>query len=191
MSKSGKQHEQRFAVYPEIYGQRGELNLGGLIAVARQNGMEVIKAFHVGLCVWASIALFGTQTQMRKTERAWLAAGHRLKPRSADGWKVSTMVPRADWAEVSLRRHEARAIPTAGGKRIRLGFGIGMVVAPPNYRELTERELPGKRDIAYVESTQTWAPVDLDALRKYGRKFFKAHASVLRRVPNGRSETND
>jgi len=97
-------HRRKFAKYPDCFGK---LSLHELVAVARRNGMQCITGYKPCLHVFGEIGLYGTRTQMKKTEQEWLAQGHKMKPRSFHAvFGVELDCSPEFWVERQLEKEE-------------------------------------------------------------------------------------
>lgn len=95
---------RRFAVYPSCFGR---LSLGGLVIVARREGMQVISASKPDMHAFNEIGLFGTPTQKRAVVRTWNLYGNELKPRSFHAhFPVRLDLPRGKWLDVPKTHRE-------------------------------------------------------------------------------------
>ena len=93
---------QKFARYPDCFG---ELSLQELVAIARKNGMQCIDGYKPSMHAFNGIGLYGTRSQIKKTEEEWMAHGHEMKPRSFRAvFGVDLDRPSDEWTERELEK---------------------------------------------------------------------------------------
>lgn len=89
--------KKKFARYPSVFGK---YSLTELCDIARKNGMKIIVAYHPDMHVSNEIGLYGTQSQMIKTESEW-GKGDKdlLKFNRRNVFGVSLTMPKNKWVD--------------------------------------------------------------------------------------------